>query len=130
MEKEPRISKLFRESGIVRAPDGFTRGVMDRIGAEPQKVAYKPLIGRGGRILLILFIAGIVVISLLYSTPGDPLLGLGEKISLPAWQPPEWKLDLNFISRISISPWLLSTVVALFLLVLSDAGLSRRKKLT
>ncbi len=127
MEKEPRISKLFRESGVVKAPDGFTRGVMDRIEAEPRKVTYKPLIGRWGRILLVLFIAGIVAVSLIFSTPAESGFDLGQKLSLPEWQLPSWHIDFSFLSQLHISPWILSTVVAIFLLVLSDAGLNRRK---
>jgi hypothetical protein len=127
MEKDANLSKLFRESGIVRAPEGFTKGVMDRIEAEPLKKPYKPLIGRTGRILLILFIAGIVVISLLYSNSGGTLPESAGRISSLNWQWPALNFNFDFIADLKISPWLLSTIVAIFLLVLSDAGLNRKK---
>jgi len=125
MEKDANLSKLFRESGIVHAQDGFTKEVMDRIEAEPQKKPYKPLIGRTGRILLVLFIAGIVVLSLLHSNSGGTIPESAGRISSLNWQWPA--LNFNFITDLQISPWLLSTIVAIFLLVLSDAGLNRKK---
>ena len=56
MERDPQITKLIREGGVVPAPEGFTGRVMNLIATEPEKKAYKPLIGWGGRILIILFV--------------------------------------------------------------------------
>ena len=64
MERDPKISKLIRELGLVQAPESFSKKVMKKIGVELEKKTYKPLIGRFGRILIFLFIAGIVVVSL------------------------------------------------------------------
>jgi len=127
MEKDDKILKLFRESGIVHAPEGFTRSVMEKIGTEPVRNTYKPIIGRTGRIFLILFIAGIVGFSLYYSLSGESTLDPAGGILNLDWQWPSFNLNLDFLENLLVQPWILSTIVALFLLVLSDAGLRRRK---
>ena len=129
MERDPNISKLIRESGLVHAPDSFSKKVMKRIVVEPEKKAYRPLIGRFGRILIVLFIAGIIVISLIYSEPGGRILENFKGISNLEWQLPQPNLSLDFLSEINISAWLASTFAAIFILVFTDAGLSRRKRL-
>ena len=129
MERDPNISKLIRESGLVHAPDSFSKKVMKRIIVEPEKKTYKPLIGRFGKILIILFIAGIVVISLIYSEPGGRILENFKGLSNFEFQLPQLKFNLDFLSEINISAWLASTFAAVFILVLTDAGLSRRKRL-
>jgi hypothetical protein len=127
MEKDKHISKLFRESGVVHAPDGFTKSVMDRIEAEPVRKTYRPLIGRAGRILVVLVIVAVVVISLLYTTPAESAGGPGERFLSQEWQWPSLNLNLDFLENLQVQPWLISTVVAMLVLVLSDAGIRRRK---
>ena len=129
MERDPNISKLIRESGLVHAPDSFSKKVMKRIVVEPEKKAYRPLIGRFGRILIVLFIAGIIVISLIYSEPGGRILENFKGISNLEWQLPQPNLSLDFLSEINISAWLASIFAAIFILVFTDASLSRRKRL-
>lgn len=126
MEKDKHISKLFKESGVVHAPEGFTKSVMDRIEAEPVRKAYKPLIGRAGRIMVVLFIVAVVVISLLYSTSAESTGGLTDRFLSQEWQLPSLNFNLDFFENLQLQPWLISTIVALLLLVLSDAGLRRR----
>ena len=63
MERDPQLSKLIRENGVVPAPEGFTASVMDRLAAEPEKRAYRPIIGKSGRIMIILFVVAVVVLS-------------------------------------------------------------------
>lgn len=127
MEKDDRIASLFKESGIERAPEGFTGGVMDRIRAEPEKRSYQPLIGKPLRIFLILLTAGIVAGSLLSAPSEEQASGAARWLRGLEWQWSFPELNLEFLSNLSIQPWLLSTVVAVFLLILSDAGLKRRK---
>ena len=129
MERDPNISKLIRESGLVHAPDSFSKKVMKRIVVEPEKKTYKPLIGWFGRILIILFIAGIVVISLIYSEPGGRIVENFKGLSNFEWQLPQLKFNLDFLSEINISAWLASTFAAVFILILTDASLSRRNRL-
>lgn len=112
---------------MIHAPDSFSKKVMESIGFETEKKSYKPLIGRFGKILIFLFIAGIVVVSLIYSEPGGRLLDNIGSLSNIEWQLPQIDFNFNFLSEINISAWLASTVVAIFLLVLSDAGLNRRR---
>lgn len=130
MKRDPHISKLIRESGVISAPENFTASVMDKIEAIPEKKSYKPLIGRGGRIIIILFIIAIVVVALLYSNPTGELFG--STIQLPQVEPklPQLHFNLDFLKQINISTGVVSALVALFVLILSDAGLNRRRRLT
>jgi hypothetical protein len=127
MEKDRHISKLIRESGIAKAPEGFTRRVMDRIGAEPDHKPYKPLIGKTGGIITLLLIAGITVTSLVVSSPGGSGKGLLDNGKLADWQWPDLTFDLSFLEHLNFSPWMVATVAAVFLLILSDVGLNRKK---
>jgi len=130
MKRDPHISKLIRESGVISAPENFTASVMDKIEAIPEKKAYKPLIGRGGRIVIILFIIGIIVVTLLYSNPSGELFGSTIQLPQVEHKLPQLHFDLDFLKQINISTGVVSALVALFVLILSDAGLSRRRRLT
>jgi len=112
------MKKYFRESGIVPAPEHFTRDVMEKVDAEPEKMHFKPLIGRTGRILILLFIAGLVLISIFYGDSGE---------SSSIFQIPEISLQFDFLAEINLSTSLLAAAAAIFILVLSDAGLRRKR---
>jgi hypothetical protein len=130
MKRDPHISKLIKESGTVQAPGSFTADVMDKIEAIPVKKPYKPLIGRGGRILILLFIGAVVVLSILYSDPGGELFGTSIRMPTVERQLPQLNINLAFLKQMNISTGLVSALVAMFILVLSDAGLNRRRRLT
>ena len=127
MERDPHISKLIKESGVQAAPGNFTASVMDKIEAEPLKQSYKPLIGRGGRITIILVVIAIIVLAIIFSDPSAETFGT--KIQLPklegAW--PQLNLNLDFFKQINISTGIISALLAMLVLILSDAGLSRRR---
>ncbi|MEA3460679.1 MAG: hypothetical protein U9R49_02290 [Bacteroidota bacterium] len=127
MKRDPHISKLIKESGVVSAPGNFTDRVMDKIEAVPVKKAYKPLIGRGGRIVIILFIVAVIVLAVLYTDPGGELFGTSIKIPQlePNW--PQVQFNLDFLKQINISTGIVSALVAMFVLVLSDAGMKRHR---
>jgi hypothetical protein len=127
MKRDPHISKLIRESGKVEAPDSFTEAVMDKIEAIPVKKPYKPLIGRGGRILIILFIIALVVISIVYTDPGGELFGATIRMPTIDRELPQLNINLEFLKQVNISTGVVSALVAMFVLVLSDAGLNRRR---
>ena len=127
MKRDPHISKLMRESGIARAPENLTSRVMDLIGPEPVKTAYKPIIGKVGRWTIILIIVGIIIVSLVFSEPGGRTIGISEGLSNLDLQLPQFNFNLGFLSKLNLSTGLVSALVALFILVLSDAGLRRRK---
>ncbi|MCK4750611.1 MAG: hypothetical protein KAT15_26315, partial [Bacteroidales bacterium] len=97
MERDQNIARLIREAGVVRAPDRFSEDVM-KIVTQSEKPVYKPLIGRTGRILIILSILAILVISLVYSEPGGRLIEFTERLPEIKWQIPEWNLSLEFFS--------------------------------
>ena len=127
MERDPNISKLVRESGILKAPENLTRRVMDLIGEEPEKQAYKPIIGNTGRWIILLFVVGVVVASLLAAEPGQRIFSSEGVFSGLEFQMPQLTFNLDFISQISPSTGLVAGLVALFILVLSDAGIRRRR---
>ena len=127
MKRDPHISKLIRESGVISAPVNFTTSVMDKIEAVPAKKSYKPLIGRGGRILVILFLVTVIVLAVFYTDPGGELFG--NSIKIPRLEPnlPQVQFNLDFLKKINISTGIVAALVAMFVLVLSDAGLNRRR---
>ena len=127
MKRDPHISKLIKESGVLSAPESFTSSVMDKIEAVPVKKSYKPLIGRGGRIIFILLVIAIIVLAVLYTDPTGELFG--SRVTLPRVerQIPQLNFNLEFLQQINISTGIAAGLVALFVLVLSDAGLNRRR---
>ena len=127
MKRDPHISKLIRESGVISAPGDFTASVMDKIEAVPAKKSYKPLIGRGGRIFIILFIVAVIELAVLYTDPGGELFG--SSINFPKLEPnlPQLQFNLDFLKQVNISTGIVSALVAMFVLVLSDAGFNRRR---
>ncbi len=127
MERDPRILKLMKESGITHAPGYFTEKVMEKINAEPELKGYRPIIGRTGRILIILFILSIVAISIIYSEPGSILINNKGVIPGVEWKIPVFNINLKFLREIHVPTGILSAVLALLILVLSDAGLKRNR---
>ena len=118
MERDPKLRELFRESGVVPAPERFTREVMDQIREEPEKTRFKPLIGRTGRIVILLFVVAIVLVSVFYADPS----GTSTPFSLP-----DLSFDLQFLTEINFSTGLLAAMAAVLILVLSDAGFRRNR---
>jgi hypothetical protein len=127
MERDPKLSKLIRESGVVPAPGDFTARVMAGIDAIPGTKSYKPLIGRGGRMIILLAVIGIIVLSVVYSDPGGGMILSGDKLSQLNWQLPSPTFRLDFLQQINISTGIVSALVAMFFLVLTDSLISRRR---
>ena len=126
MERDPEISRLIREDGVVPAPEGFTRRVMDIIASVPEKKAYKPLIGFGGRIMITLFVIATVVISLIFAEPAEQTHRISELVPNLNWQLPKLNLNFDFISGMHLSSWVVSVLVAVLILVFTDARIRRR----
>jgi hypothetical protein len=127
MERDPHISKMIREGGIERAPMGFTQRVMDQIASLPEKKSYKPLIGKGGQIFITLLGITFVLLAVIFADPGSKLVqpeGLLQNIE---WKIPEFHLNMQFFSRFSITGGVAAALVALFILVLSDAGFRNKR---
>ena len=127
MKRDPHISKLIRESGKISAPEDFTASVMDKIEAVPLKKSYKPLIGRGGRIMIILFILAVIVVAVLYTDPAGELFGTSIKLPQVERQWPQINFNLDFLQQVNFSTGVVSALVAMFVLILSDAGFKRRR---
>ena len=127
MERDPKISKLIMEGGLERAPKDFTSQVMDLIASAPEKKAYKPLIGKGGQIVIILMGIILVVLAVVYAEPGARFIQAGDSFPSLAWKLPEYNLNLDFFSRINFSGGIAAALIALFVLILSDACLKKRR---
>jgi hypothetical protein len=127
MERDPNISRLIREGGIERAPQGFTGRVMDLIVSAPEKKTYQPLIGKGGQIFILLLAITVVVIATVFAEPGGKFIQPGGVIENLQFKVPELHLNLDFFSEINFSGAIAAALLALFILVLSDAGLRKKK---
>ena len=127
MERDPKISKLILEGGLEQAPKDFTSQVMDLITSAPEKKAYKPLIGKGGRIVIILMGIILVILAVAYAEPGARFIQVGDSFPSLEWKLPEYNLNFQFFSKINFSGGIAAALLALFVLVLSDAGLNKRK---
>ena len=127
MERDPKISKLIMEGGLEPAPKDFTSQVMDLIASAPVKKAYKPLIGKGGQIVIILMGITLVILAVVYAEPGARFIQAGDTFPSLEWKLPEFNLNLQIFSKINFSGGIAAALLALFVLVLSDAGLSKRK---
>jgi hypothetical protein len=130
MERDPHISKLIRESGVKAAPENFTASVMDKIAEVPEKKSYKPLIGRGGRIFIILLLVAVIVLAVLYTEPAGELLGGVVELPRRERQAPQLQFNLDFLNQVNFSAGVAAGLLALFILILSDAGLSHRRRLS
>ena len=127
MKRENHISKLIRESGVIHAPDNFTDAVMDKIEALQVKKPYKSLIGRGGRILIFLFFVALVAIGVFFTDPSGELFGTSVKLPQLEPQWPQLQFNLEFLKQVNISKGVVAALVAAFLLILADTGLSKRR---
>ena len=118
---------------MVQAPEGFTGRVMGLISPETVKQPYKPLIGKWGGLILAFFLLAAVAISIIFAEPAgvgtnlfsDLFSGLQEKI-------PEFKLDFSILPEVKLpemnfSTWIIATLAAIFILVLADTGLNKRR---
>ena len=65
--------------------------------------------------------------SLLSAEPGQRIFNSEGVLSGLEWQLPQITFNLDFLSQISPSTGLVAGLVALFILVLSDAGIRRRR---
>ena len=131
MERDPNISKLIRESGVLSAPDGFTGKVMDLIIKKADKQIYKPLIGKWGALIIFLFLAAIVTVSIIFAGPAEGNQVLGKFFAELQWQIPRINISLDFLSTINLSAdklptWIVSSLAAVFILVLIDTRFLKR----
>ncbi|MBN1131560.1 MAG: hypothetical protein JXR52_08225 [Bacteroidales bacterium] len=120
MEKDKNIEKLIRESGLSHTGDGFTKRVMDRVYAQPVPRVYKPLIGNTGKIFILTFLLVLVVVSVIFSEPS-------EFFSLQQIKLPDWDMHPEKLYGTVLSTGLLAILFAVFILVIADAVVRKRK---
>lgn len=120
MEDDKKLKQLVKESGLQSPSDDFTDKVMKKIRDIPERMEYKPLIGRIGRLSILIVVLSVIAISIIYSEPSG-FLSEGN-LKLPAWDLPGIKLP-----ELSISTGLLAVLLAVFLLVLADNLIRKRR---
>ncbi len=124
MERDKKIEKIVRENSLLSPSANFTEAVLNRIRVSPVTSTYKPLIGRKAGYIAIFLVVSFLLIAIFSSQSelAEPL------VNLPKWDInfPEWNISLPKISW-EIPSGILAGVVALFILILSDAGYSRSR---
>ena len=127
MEKDPKLSKLIRESGPEHAPQGFSRKVMEQIHSIPEQKAYRPLIGRWGRTIILLFFVGVIAAAFLLAGSGEASGELSERIPQMNWSLPQIEFKLDFLKQMHLSTGVVSALVALSVLLFFDTALRHRR---
>ena len=120
MEKDKKLEQLIKEYGLESPPENFTLKVMEKINSEPEKIVYKPLIGRFGRLLILVVILSVIVISIFYSEPSGFL-------SENLFHLPKWDLNIGKLPDLNISTGVLTALLAVFILVVADNLFKRRR---
>lgn len=124
MERDKKLEKIVRENSLMAPSDNFTESVLNKIRVMPIESSFKPLIGKRAGFIAITLVATILLVGIFSSLNGgsEPLFNIPEWSI--AW--PEWNITLPEFSW-KLPAGLLAGVVAVFILVLTDAGLSRNR---
>ncbi len=115
MNRDRKLEKLVKAHGLFSPSENFTENVIGRIKEETIANSFRPLIDRRGRLIGIAIVTLIVLLTILGSN-ADP--------SQAIFNIPQWDLTLPDIS-LTIPRIVLAGFVAVFILVLFDAGLKR-----
>ncbi len=117
MEKDKRLGEIMKENGPLRAPDGFTEKVLNKIDSIPVRSGYKPILNqRVGITIAAVFIILLIIIG----------LGIDDSAREPLFRLPEFNIKLPEIAPV-LTTGFIAGVIATFLLLLSDFGLRSRK---
>ena len=118
MERDLRLEKIFREEALLKAPDSFTDKVIQKLGTT-QPATYKPLIGRIGKIIILAFAGALLSIGLIIATyeTNEQLINI-----------PEWGFHLPEMDW-KIPSAVLASILAVFVLVLTDARLTKSRSI-
>jgi uncharacterized integral membrane protein len=118
MEKDDTLKDIIIDQAIIKAPEGFTESIMDRIEIEPAKQIYRPLIRPG----ILIAIISMILILLIVVGFGNSNSEREILFSIP-------EIQLNFPD---ISPILLAgfagAIISTMLLVISEAELKRKSR--
>lgn len=117
MNRDRKLEKLVKTHGLFSPSPDFTDNVIGIIKGESIATSFRPLIGKRGRLMGIAIISLIIILT---------FFGSGADLSEPLINIPQWDLKLPDIS-FTIPRVMFAGIVAVFLLVLSDAGLRRKR---
>ena len=133
MEQHKGLKKLIKDHGVEPVAKDFASKVMDRILNEPVKKEYKPIMGKGvGFSILVVFLV-IITVSIIYGEPSG--LATDRTIQWPQWNLDEWKLaqwklSIKSLPNLNVTGGMLSALLAVFILVVTDALIIRRKRIS
>jgi len=126
MERDSELRRIFRESGIQRAPEELTGTVMNRIRALPGKKKHKPLVGPVAGIIFFISGLGVALLALLGSAGENSLLDrLGLTLDV-SWKFHGMERGIRELMNNNYLKVAAAVIVALFILVLLDRMISRR----
>lgn len=117
MERDKRLTELVKQHGILNAPEGFIEDVLDKIEEQPSMKQYKPIIPKGV-VYAAIFI--IVIAALIFNRSAE------ESFHEPLFTLPNWDISFPDISPL-LSSGLAAGIVGIFILLLAEFGLRRRK---
>lgn len=115
MQADKKLEKIIKAYGLFSPSSDFTQNVIGKIKEESIATSFKPLIGKRGRLIGIAIITLIVLLT---------ILGGNADLSQPVLNIPQWDMKLPEIS-LTIPKVVLAGFVAVFILILSDAGIRR-----
>lgn len=133
MEQHKELKKLIKDHGIEPVAKDFTSRVMDRILAEPVRKEYKPIIGKGFGIVMLVFFLAIITVSLIYGEPSgmasEGIINLPD-LNISEWKLPQWNLPVKNLPEFNITSGVLAALLAVFTLVVFDALIMKRKRIS
>ncbi len=115
MNRDKKLEKIIKAHGLVSPSSDFTQRVIGKIEEESIVTSFRPLIGKRGRLIGLAIIALIVLLT---------ILGGNADLSQSVLNIPQWNIKLPDISFV-LPKVVLAGFVAVFILVLSDAGIRR-----
>lgn len=124
MERDKKLEKIIREYSLLSPSDSFTESVLEKIKVAPSKDSYKPLIRRRTGYIVFSLLAIILLIAIFSSTNGmsEPYIIIPDlDLTFSEWNLTFPEIDWKFPSG------MLAGVIAVFVLILADARVSRNR---
>lgn len=122
MEKDKTLEQLIKENGLISAPLNFTGKVMSKLESESQRSPYKPLLGRGIKLSILITLVSVIVISIIFRDTNSFLAEKGFEL-------PALNFSLQNFPELNITTGMLTALLAVFILVISDALVTNKRRM-
>ncbi len=115
MQEDKKLEKIIKAQGLVSPSSDFTQNVIAKIKGESIATSFRPIIGKRGRLIGLAIVSFIILFTIFGgdANPSQTILNI-----------PQWDLKMPDIS-LAIPKVVLAGFAAVFILVLSDAGIRR-----